>query len=125
MDHTFVRSQPAQLRIVCQLPRHLAEVRHQFFDMTTYKLFPQHLDRIAYQLVSIAQRQRYAGTKFSFVSCDQRRGKGVLGAGVYGIAAGAIGKGEANVSAFDRDDSLIVHIVAKKLLSRESEFRLY
>jgi hypothetical protein len=56
MHHTLVRSEPAKLRVVCQLPENLAQAGHQFFDVASYDFPGQHFNGSAHQLIPVAKR---------------------------------------------------------------------
>ena len=63
MDGSFVRTEPAQLRVIGQGARKSAEIRHQRFDFFPHQGGRQKLDDLANDAVPFAERQHHAGRR--------------------------------------------------------------
>src|SRR5258708_19655144 len=57
VNHTFVRSKPAEGWIICQPSRDAPKVCHQLFNSNAGEWLGEHLDRFPPEFVAVAQRE--------------------------------------------------------------------
>ena len=98
VNHAFMRTQPAKLRMLRKFLRDCPEIRHEVFKFLANEFFAQPFNRFANQFVPQAERKHDAGAEDFFVGGQQGGGKCVLGARVYRVAACAFLQREAHVA---------------------------
>ena len=62
LDHSLMRSKPTECRMIRYLPGVTPEVGHQEFNRHPLKRFGQQFDRLADQLIALAQGEHKSGT---------------------------------------------------------------
>ena len=101
MHHTFMGSEPAELRVFRKLPGNLSEVCHQLFDFASDKAGSEHFSSLTNQLVASAKGKCDSSTECSIRRCKNRCRKGILGAGMNRIGARAIFERKPDVATFE------------------------
>lgn len=98
MNHSFLRTQPAKLRMLRKPLRDRAKTCHQFFNFHANQFLAEPFNSFANQLVAQAERKHDPGAENLLIAAEQRGSKCVLGSGVHGVAARAFLQREANVA---------------------------
>jgi len=110
MNHPFVRTQPAKLRMLSKFLRDRPEIRHQLFNIPANQFLAKPFDDLADQLVPQAQRKHDTGAGEQFVGAEQGGGKCVLGSRVDRIASRTLLEREANVTCFQGSNPMLSHV---------------
>ena len=100
MNHPFVRTQPAKLRMLSKFLRDRPEIRHQLFNIPANQFLAKPFDDLADQLVPQAQRKHDTCAEDLLAGGEQRCGECVLRSRVDRIAAIALLQRKANVPCF-------------------------
>ena len=101
MNHPFMRTQPAKLRMLSKFLRDRPEIRHQLFNFRADQFLAKAFNRFTNQSVPQAERKHDTGAEDLFVGAEQGGSKCVLGSRVYCIATRALLQRKAHVACFE------------------------